>query len=656
MNDNIKSIISSDIEFMEIFEHMEERINIFELIYNKKGEIVDLIIKYVNNPIELANEPIEKIIGMKISDVLGYENIRPYLELAKKIAPEKKHIKFEHYYPPTGQYILTSAFSTPEGFYVTLSIDITEQKKSKGLLESSQQILKNILENFPGVVFWKDRNSVYLGCNKNFAYGAGLKNPLDIIGKNDYQLPWAKTEADAYRADDKYVMETRKPKLDIVETQLQYGGHVVLFNTSKVPLFGSDNKVIGVLGVSNDITELKKTEEELIDARDHLEDQVKKQTIKLQEAYDSLKESESQYRTLAENSPDLIIRVNSDLNYLYVNSTIEEILGKPPEFYIGKNIDELELPDTYTSYFKKNYLRLFQSGEIIHDEYEFPTVRGIKFFKTTVVPEYNSKGEIETALTLTRDISERKQLEDDLKRMVDELQRSNQDLQQFAYVVSHDLQEPLRTITSFTQLLESRYKDKLDKDADEFMNFIVDGSIRMKQMIQDLLQYSRVTTKGGEFTETDSKDVLKQTLSNLKVAITENNAKITYDPLPTVTVDSKQLQRVFQNLILNSIKYKKPDEPPKIHISARKDEDNNEYIFSVSDNGIGIEKQYFDRIFTIFQRLHTKEEYEGTGIGLSIVKRIVERHEGRIWVESKFGKGSTFYFSIPVDNDSDFAD
>ncbi len=646
MDDYIKSVISSDIKFLDIFEQMEEKINIFEFIYNEKGEIEDLIVKYVNNPVEFGNKPLKGLIGKKISEILGYENIKPYLKIAREIGIEGKNIKFEHYYPPTNQYFLTSAFFTSNGLYVTLSMDITEQKRSKGKLESSQQILGNILENFPGVVFWKDINSVYLGCNKNFARAAGLKNPLEIIGKTDYELPWAETEAEAYRADDKHVMGKKTPKLNIVETQLQFGGRIAWFNTSKVPLFGFKGSVIGILGVSNDITELKRTEEELIQARDHLEDQVKKQTVKLQEAYNSLKETESQFRALAENSPDLIIRVNRDLNYLYVNSTIEEITGNPPEFYIGKNIDEIGLPEKYISYFKENYLELFKTGKTIHGEYEFSTINGLKFYKTSIVPEYNTKGEIETALTLTRNISERKKLEDDLKELVNELERSNEELQQFAYVISHDLQEPLRTISSFTQLLERRYKGKLDKDADEFINFIVDGSNRMNQMIKDLLQYSRVTTQGGEFSKTDAEEVLKQTLSNLKTVITENNADITYDHLPTVMADDKQLQRVFQNLILNAIKFKKPDEPPKIHISA--DKDSNEYIFSISDNGIGIEKQYFDRIFTVFQRLHTRIEYEGTGIGLSIVKRIIERHGGRIWVESELGKGSTFYFTLLV--------
>jgi two-component system, chemotaxis family, sensor kinase Cph1 len=239
------------------------------------------------------------------------------------------------------------------------------------------------------------------------------------------------------------------------------------------------------------------------------------------------------------------------------------------------------------------------------------------------------------------DLTERKKLEEDLKR-------SNDELKQFAYVASHDMQEPLRTIVSFTQLLARRYEGKLDKDADEFIDYIVDAAIRMKQQIEDLLEFSRVMNQCDNFEKINVNKVIKQVISSLKTLIDENNAEINCDQLPEIVADYGQLSRLFQNLIINSIKFKKPDEAPKIHISAKKDEENNEYIFSVSDNGIGIEPQYQDRIFTIFQRLHTIEEYQGTGIGLSVAKKIVEHHEGHIWVESKFGIGSTFYFTIPV--------
>ncbi len=234
-----------------------------------------------------------------------------------------------------------------------------------------------------------------------------------------------------------------------------------------------------------------------------------------------------------------------------------------------------------------------------------------------------------------------------LEETVGDLKRSNEELQRFAYVASHDLQEPLRTVASFTQLLERRYKGKLDADADEFIDYIVEAALRMKEQIKGLLEYSRITTKENVFKHVSSEFILNQAIDNLKFAINENNAEITYDSMPFVMCDAGQLQRVFQNLISNAIKFKKEYARLKIHISAKKDDEAQEYVFYVLDNGIGIEKQYMDRIFIIFQRLHTMDEYHGTGIGLSIVKRIIERHGGHIWVESEFGKGSTFCFTIP---------
>ena len=227
-----------------------------------------------------------------------------------------------------------------------------------------------------------------------------------------------------------------------------------------------------------------------------------------------------------------------------------------------------------------------------------------------------------------------------------ELIIANKELEQFAYVASHDLQEPLRMVASFTQLLERRYKDKLDADANDFIHFAVDGAIRMQKLINDLLEYSRISTRGKIFEQVNTSLILGQVISNLQLLIIENAALISNDDLPVVKADESQILHVFQNLIENAIKFKKKSEFPKIHISCKKT--NNFYEFSVRDNGIGIEMQYHDRVFTIFQRLHSVKDYPGTGIGLSICKHIVERHGGTIWFDSKENAGTTFYFTIPV--------
>jgi PAS domain S-box-containing protein len=245
---------------------------------------------------------------------------------------------------------------------------------------------------------------------------------------------------------------------------------------------------------------------------------------------------------------------------------------------------------------------------------------------------------------LEQDIVERKEVQQQLTRNVEELNRSNTELEQFAYVASHDLQEPLRMVASYTQLLSQRYKGKLDPDADEFIGFAVDGARRMQQLIEDLLSYSRLTTRGKPLNWTESTSACNAAIGNLEQSIKHSRAVIVVGSLPPVLADAIQLTALFQNLIGNAIKYHN-ESKPEIRIDARPDRDD--WLFLIRDNGIGIEKQYFERIFQMFQRLHSRKDYPGTGIGLAICKKIVERHGGRIWVESEPGQGSTFVFTIP---------
>jgi signal transduction histidine kinase len=248
-----------------------------------------------------------------------------------------------------------------------------------------------------------------------------------------------------------------------------------------------------------------------------------------------------------------------------------------------------------------------------------------------------------------RELAERKRAEETLARQAQELARSNAELEQFAYVISHDLQEPLRMVASYVQLLARRYKGKLDSDADDFIAFAVDGATRMQRMINDLLAYSRVNTRGKPFEPTDCEVVFNNVLTNLQMTIVENDAMVTHAPLPVVVADKTQLMQLFQNLIGNAIKYRS-DRPPQVHVEAERRE--GEWLLAVRDNGIGIDPKHFTRIFVIFQRLYGQEEYPGTGIGLAICRKIVERHGGSIWVESEPGKGSTFYFTLPDKGES----
>lgn len=304
--------------------------------------------------------------------------------------------------------------------------------------------------------------------------------------------------------------------------------------------------------------------------------------------------------------------------------------------------------------------------DLLLSTYDAAVLQNLELIKTrdqlnALNEQLEQKIEERTA-ALREEIAERRQTESELrnyrehleelveqrtaafKKASDDLARSNADLQQFAYAASHDLQEPLRAISGFVKLFEKRYKGTIDRDADQYIKFIVDGVNRMRDLIIDLLEYSRVGIKGDTLSPVDSGAILDKAISNLRPALEESGASVTYKSLPTVTADAAQLCSLFQNLIGNAIKFRST-ETPKVQISVAKKGD--EWVFSVGDNGIGIDPQYSNKIFVVFQRLHTKEEYPGTGIGLSICKKIVERHGGRIWVKSELGRGSTFYFTIP---------
>jgi PAS domain S-box-containing protein len=268
--------------------------------------------------------------------------------------------------------------------------------------------------------------------------------------------------------------------------------------------------------------------------------------------------------------------------------------------------------------------------------------------------EYTSAPIVERGATVGavltfRDVTARRQAEQELRDRAEDLARSNAELEQFAYVASHDLQEPLRAIVSYLQLFERRYRGQLDERSDRYIGHAVDGARRMQTLINDLLVYSRVGRRGADFSRVDTERVLSRVLANLRAALDESAAEVSHDPLPKVIADPSQLGQLLQNLVGNAVKFR-GERPPRVHLSAERDGDA--WRFAVRDNGIGIESAYLDRIFVLFQRLHGRAEYPGTGIGLAICKKIVERHGGQIWVESEPGQGSTFYFTIPEIGDN----
>lgn len=344
-----------------------------------------------------------------------------------------------------------------------------------------------------------------------------------------------------------------------------------------------------------------------------------------------------------EQSPSAVVITDLAGNIEYVNKKFSQLTGYTSEEAIGQNSRMLKAGNTSPEIYKELW-KTITSGKEWHGIFCNKKKSGELFWESaSIAPVKGQDGTTTHYIAHKVDITEKREADELMKHMMEDVQRSNKELEQFAYVASHDLQEPLRMVASYMQLLKRRYADKLDNDAKDFINYAVDGSKRMQALIQDLLAYSRVGSQGKEFKSVDIEEVLERTIRNLGISIKDSRAVVTYDPMPTVFADGPQLAQLFQNLLSNAVKYCNEDFP-RIHVSAK--QNKKDVTFSVTDNGIGIDSQYYERIFTIFQRLHGKNEYSGTGIGLAICKKIVERHNGTIWVESLPGEGSIFYFTI----------
>ena len=383
-----------------------------------------------------------------------------------------------------------------------------------------------------------------------------------------------------------------------------------------------------------------------------------------QRAVETLRLSDARYRRLFETAQDGILILDAETGQVVdANPFMKELLGYSQEEFLGRKLWEIgpfKGEDASKSAFAELQVndRLHYEGlpleakdgrrvevEFISNAYLVDATRFIQCNIRDITERVRVNQALETAnKEMAFQIEEKGKRADELVMINAELARSNAELEQFAYVATHDLQEPLRAVASCVQLLQKRYEGQLDERADEFITHAVDGTKRMQTLINDLLAYSRISTHAHVFESTNCEMVLHEALANLMVAIDESGAMVTRDAMPMVSGDATQLTQLFQNLIGNALKFR-GERPPKIHIGAVRR--NGDWRFSVADNGIGMEPQHFERVFLVFQRLHTRKQYQGTGIGLAICKKVVERHGGRIWAESDAGEGATFYFTIP---------
>lgn len=372
------------------------------------------------------------------------------------------------------------------------------------------------------------------------------------------------------------------------------------------------------------------------------------------EVIEKLQETEKRYKLISENSGDVIWILELESGkFSYVSPSVEKLRGYTPEEVMQQSLNEALTPESMKFIVENLPVRIQEvsrgntSLRIMTNEVYQPHKDGSIVpteVVTTMITDEN--GNVTEILGVTRNISQRKKDEEIRDELILELNKSNKDLEQFAYVASHDLKEPLRMISNYMQLLAKNYKGKIDERADSYIGYAVDGAMRMNALINDLLIYSRVSSKAREFEPVDLSIIIEEVLRDLQLTIEENKAVVNYYDLPSVMADDMQIKQLFQNLIQNAVKFRNSSNPQINITSERK---GKEWLIKVSDNGIGMDPQFSERIFVIFQRLNEREKYPGTGIGLAICKKIVEHHGGRIWVESQPGQGSAFFFTLPAE-------
>lgn len=499
--------------------------------------------------------------------------------------------------------------------------DITERKQQEQALRRSEERLRRYFDaGVIGMAITKpDRGIVQ--CNDKFCEILGysqselktktwaeLTHPDDIVLGEDERKQVVAGERDGYTIDKRYIHKD---------------GQIINASISSWATRKTDGTIENLVVFIQDISERKKAETSLKESESRLKEAQKIARLGFWE-WDLIKGeifwSDELYAIFERSPEEFVITPGNFIELIYPDD--RESVQASMNTALEMNIPYIH-----------EHRIVLPSGEIRHHHAQGKVIcdesgKPIRIFGTAM------------------DITELKQAESELRKANDELQRSNKELEQFAYVASHDLQEPLRMVTSYTQLLERRYSDKLDDDAREFMGYTVEGAKRMQSLITDLLKFSRVNSHEKEFTDVDCNSLCREALDNLIVSINESDTIISSEGLPVVRGEETQLRQLFQNLISNALKYRDMERQNEIHVGAEKH--NGYWQFVVKDNGIGIDEKYSDRIFIIFQRLHGKSEYSGTGIGLALCKKIVERHGGEIWLKSQVGKGSEFFFTLPA--------
>ena len=582
----------SEEKYRSLFDTMSEGFALHEIILDATGKPTDYRFLEVNEAFGRMTGLTPAVVkGKTVREVIPAIE-ESWIETYGKVALTGESTQFENYSAPLSRWYQVRAYSPRKGQFATVFSDITARREMEEALRQSQRDL-NRAQAVAHTGSWRldiRGNELVWSAEAYRIFGVPIGTPMTY----DSFLTTIHPEDREY-VDTKWAAALRGEPYDI-QHRIVAGGETKWVHETAELEFDEKGTLRGGFGTVQDITERRRLEHEV----------------------------EMVARFPGEN-PNPILRVDRSGVILYANPSAASVL-RQWQRQVGDTA-----PDDWQQMVRDT---LAGSSRVI----EMEVVGRIYSMWLAPIP---AAGYVNI---YGRDITELKEAEKELRERSEELARSNAELEQFAYVASHDLQEPLRMVSSYVQLLARRYKDKLDQDANDFIDYAYDGATRMQNLINDLLAYSRVGTRGKLSVPVNLEDALSTALDNLKITIAESAATIERGRLPVVMGDEGQLTQVFQNLIGNAIKFRGAA-PPLVEISATLRE--GEWVISVRDNGIGIDPQYFDRLFNIFQRLHGREKYPGTGIGLAICKRIMERHGGRIWVESQPDNGATFSFTVP---------
>ncbi|MGB7443041.1 MAG: PAS domain S-box protein [Coleofasciculaceae cyanobacterium] len=521
-----------------------------------------------------------------------------------------------------------------------LQEELAQRQQAEAELEKSQKRYVTLAELSPVGIFNADAQGNCLYTNRRWCLIAGL-TPTEALGTG-----WSKAihPEDRERVYQEWYQAAQNNLPFYSEYRFaNCQGEITWVLGQAVAEKDEEGEIIGYVGTITDISDRKQLESEL-------QQRVQQRTADWQKSQQELAERENLLNAffVAAGTANVGLSIfDRQLRYIEINQALADINGLPIEAHIGKTVEEI-LPELAPSVLP-TFQQIFNTGKAIlnkEETGETPKAPGVKrTWLASYFPIFEQEKTVTAIGIIATEITEIKRIEQALQQSNEHLAQSNEELEQFAYVASHDLQEPLRKVKSFTQLLAEDYQGQLDEDADTYISYIIDGASRMQSLISDLLTYSRVSRVELDQQVTDLNSVLSQVQADLSITIAENNAVIRINQLPNVRANPVQMRQLFQNLLANSIKFR-TEASPEIDIDVQQQQ--GQWLFSVQDNGIGIKSQYIDRIFTIFQRLHNREKYPGTGIGLAVCRKIIERHGGKIWAKSESGKGTSFYFTLPA--------